>query len=76
MFLDCLDCCATLSKSVPRLSIRLFFRVATLSNSVPRLSISVATLSNSVPRLFVSYTVYCLFVLVFIDCLNIATLLV
>ena len=55
---------ATLSNSVPRLSIsvaKLSISVATLSNSVPRLStsfprlsISVATLSNSVPRLSIS----------------------
>ena len=66
MFLDCLLSVArlsirvaTLSNSVPRLSIsvaRLSIRVATLSNSVPRLSISVATLSNSVPRPSVSVT--------------------
>ena len=52
MFLDCLlvsarlsISVATLSNSVPRLSIsvaRLSISVATLSNSVPRLSLSVA----------------------------------
>ena len=62
---------ATLSNSVPRLSIsvsRLSISVATLSNSVPRLStsvprlsISVATLSNSVPRLSISVSSLLLF---------------
>ena len=53
---------ATLSNSVPRLSIivaRLSTSVATLSYSVPRLSISVARLSISVATLSK----------VFLDCL-------
>ena len=79
MFIDCLSVArlsisvATLSNSVPRLSIsvaRLSIRVATLSNSVPRLSVSVTRLFINVATLS-SYglleKLHCL--LVFIDCL-------